>query len=86
MGHGGRVRIRTEQWGMSVSIIDAGQELEELIDTIGGLCNPDNNIRITDSTQLKQQSLQPPLPEEFCFCQPSQDAFLTNTVVNHNPK
>lgn len=82
--HGGRVRIRTEEWGMSVSIVDAGQEPEELIDTVGGLCNPDNSIRFADSIELKQRPTR--LPDEFCACRPSQDAYLSNTVVNNHPK
>lgn len=80
--HGGKVRIRTEEWGMSVSIVDAGPEPDELIETIGGLCNPDNNIRSTDSMKMKQKQLL--FPEEFCACRPSQDAYLSNSIVmNH---
>lgn len=70
---------------MSVSIVDAGQEPEEIVESVGGLCNPDNSIRFADSVDLKQQHSQLPLPEEFCACRPSQDAFLSN-AVNNFPK
>lgn len=86
MEHGGRVRIRTEEWGMSVSIIDAGQEPEELIDTIGGLCNPDNSLRVDDVTAEFQSGSIQSLPDEFCFCRPSQDAYLSNSVANHHAR
>jgi hypothetical protein len=84
--HGGKVRIRTEEWGMSVSVVDAGQEPEELIDTISGLCNPDNSIRFTDSIETKQKSFPISLPDMFCACRPFEDAYLSNAVVNNNLK
>lgn len=84
--HGGKVRIRTEDWGMSVTIVDAGQEPEELTESIGGLCNPDNNIRLIDSTEVTQSPSRVPLTDEFCACRPSQDAYLSNAIVNNLPK
>ena len=83
--HGGKVRIRTEEWGMSVSIVDAGQEPEELSETVGGLCNPDNSIRFADSIEVKPKPPQLSLPDEFCACRPSQDAYLSS-AVNNFPK
>ena len=81
--HGGKVRIRTEEWGMSVSIVDAGQEAEELIDTIGGLCNADNSLQLADTIEKKQM---PSIADEFCACRPFEDAFVSNAVVNNNLK
>ncbi|XP_045033419.1 von Willebrand factor D and EGF domain-containing protein isoform X2 [Daphnia magna] len=84
--HGGKVRIRTEEWGMSVSVVDAGPEPEELTETIGGLCNPDNNIRLADSMKTKQKQSQVLFSEEFCACRPSQDAYLSNAIVTNHLK
>lgn len=84
--HGGKVRIRTEEWGMSVSVVDAGPEPEELTETIGGLCNPDNNIRLADSMKTKQKQSQALFLEEFCACRPSQDAYLSNAIVTNHLK
>ena len=82
--HGGKVRIRTEDWGMSVSVVDAGQEPKELIDTIGGLCNRDNSLRYTDSIETKTKQSPVSLPDEFCACRPFEDAYLSNSIVNNN--
>lgn len=84
--HGARIRIRTEQWGMSVSVLDGGQEPEELVDAVAGLCNPDNNIEHFASIPVVREAVDAPKSEDFCACTPSQDAYLSNTVITNLPK
>ncbi len=75
---------------MSVSILDAGQVVDELGNNIVGLCHPDNLVvvhqqesgDIVRSASLTASSLP---PDEFCSCLPTNDAFLEG-IIKHNPK
>lgn len=76
---------------MSVSILDAGQLVDELGNNIVGLCHPDNLVvvhqqesgdTVRGSATLTASSLP---PDEFCSCLPTNDAFLEG-IVKHNPK
>lgn len=69
------MRIRSEEWGMSVSILDAGLEMEELGDSISGLCNPENSI-LTEVVPLSAKVTPP--TDDFCSCPPNQDAYLSD--------
>ena len=77
--YGGRVRIRMEQWGMSVSVVDVGQDSEQTLDgTIGGLCNKG----------MKPSGRHPPAPldasgAELCTCAPTEKVYLSNAITNH---
>lgn len=85
--HGAKVRVRIEDWGMSVSLVDAGQEHDDLVETVSGLCNPGNHLEVEKSKKKKAYAArQRHLPDEFCTCSPSQDAFLSSVQVHNLPK
>ena len=101
LDHGGRVRIRLEEWGMSVSVLDVGQESGELSANVAGLCQSTNLVapkyhddsgalasrHSGDSAHSSWASLVDILPEEFCDCPPNSDAYLAGTIQqHHNPK
>jgi len=61
---------------MSVSILDAGLEMEELGDSISGLCNPENSILLPEIVPLRMPAEITPPTDDFCSCAPNQDAYL----------
>ena len=72
---------------MSVSILDGGQEMEELVDSIGGLCNPDNSLG-PEILELSMPLNEPVMPslDEFCTCAPTQDAYILESIYKEFPK
>ena len=85
--YGGRVRIRMEPWGMSVSVVDVGQENQESLDaSIAGLCNK------ARQGSLRQRPLHPSGARldasafdagVMCTCAPVDKVYLSNAITNH---
>ena len=77
---GARVRIRLEDWGLSVSVVDGQVSPEARTTAIDGLCNAANQqIPVTLSVHHL------PLENSLCTCSPTDQIYLTNAISN-NPK
>ena len=82
--YGGRVRIRMEEWGLSVSVVDVGQESQQTLDAaIGGLCNNKGMRKSFQQRPFHPTSAPLVASGELCTCAYVEKAYLSNAITNH---